>query len=79
MKEYTVILLCPDYLASQYGKETYIAWVEAESPEQAIAKAQKMAWVDNTDGEDDPLVPDDFHPLMVIHGHHSDLTPERWR
>ena len=79
MREYTVLLLYPDYVADEFGKETYLAWVEAESPEQAIAKAQKMAWVDNTDGEDDPLVPDDFHPLLLVDGHLSDLTPERWR
>ena len=79
MKEYTVLLLYPDYVADEFGKETYLSWVEAESPEQAMAKAQKMVWAANTYGEDDPLVPDDFHPLMVIHGHHRDLTPERWR
>ena len=79
MKKYTVLLLCPDYVADEFGKETYLAWVEAESPGHAIAQAQKMAWVDNTKGKDDPLVPDDFHPLLVVEGHHSDLTPERWR
>lgn len=79
MKNYTVLLLYPDYIADEFGKETYLAWVEAESPEQAIAKAQTMAWVDNTEGEDDNLVHDDFHPLLVVEGHLSDLTPERWR
>ena len=45
----------------------------------AMAKAQKMVWVANTEGEDDNLVPDDFHPLLVVEGNHRDLTPERWR
>ena len=79
MKEYTVLLLCPDYVAYEFGKGTYLTWADAESPELAIAKAQKMAWEDNTDGEDDILVPDDFHPLLLVEGHHRDLTPEPWR
>ena len=79
MREYTVLLLYPDYVADEFGKETYLSWVEAESPEQAIAKAQKMVWAANTYGEDDPLVPDDFHPLLLVEGHHRDLTPKRWR
>ena len=45
----------------------------------AIAKAQKMVWVANTEGEGDILVPDDFNPLLVVEGDHRDLTPERWR
>ena len=24
MKEYTVLLLCPDYVADEFGKETYL-------------------------------------------------------
>ena len=45
----------------------------------AMAKAQNMVWVANTEGEGDILAPDDFHPLLVVEGHLSDLTPERWR
>ena len=79
MKEYTVLLLNPDYIADEFGKETYLAWATAQNPEQAIAEAQRRTWVANTGGEGDILAPDDFHPLLVVEGHHSDLTPERWR
>lgn len=78
-KPYSVLLLYPDYIADEFGKETYFAWVEAESPEQAVYAAQRMAWIDNTEGEDDLLHPDDFFPLITIQGHHGDLTPEPWR
>ena len=76
MREYTVLLLYPDYIADEFGKETYIAWVEAGDPEQAVQFAQKDA-SRHTGWEDGEL--DDFHPLMVIKGHVSDLTPDRWR
>ena len=79
MKEYTVLLLYPVSIADEIGKETYLSWVEAESPEQAVIIAQKMVWAANAYGEDDPLVPDDFHPLLLVEGHHRDLTPKRWR
>ena len=78
-KPYSVLLLYPDYIADEFGKETYLAWVEAESPEQAVGEAQRMAWIDNNQGEDDCLHPDDFFPLITIQGHHGDLTPEPWR
>ena len=81
MKQYTVLLLYPDYAADEFGKETYLAWVEAESPEDAVLTAQEEAippWADPP-GNYDPEEGAGFYPLLVVEGHLSDLTPERWR
>jgi len=76
MTDYTVLLLYPDYIADEFGKETYTAWVTAEDPERAILAAQKEA-VGHVPEYDDSYM--DFYPLLVVEGHLSDLTPERWR
>ena len=97
MKEYTVLLLYPDYIANEFGKETYLAWVTAQNPEDAVLTAQEKAcppW----DGPPEEYGPEErliakmlgdtkwdredganFYPLLVVEGHLSDLTPDRWR
>ncbi len=74
MKKYTVLLLYPDYLANQYGEETYLSWTESKGPEQAISLAQAEAFEES---EYDPQSgdPSDFAVLICIEGHHGDLTP----
>lgn len=70
MKAYTVIMLYPDYIASQFG-ESYLAHVEAASVEAAVVVGQnEAAQVDelNTIG-----TPEDFAVLFVCEGHISDL------
>lgn len=44
-KQYTVLLLYPDYMSD--GDETYHAWVQAESTKDAQVKAQQQAAEDN--------------------------------
>lgn len=71
MKKYTVLLQRPDYVADQYGADTYMAWVRAVSVEKAIKVAQKEA-VEFDDREDsaDPI---DYYPLAVFEGHLYDI------
>ncbi|MDX9971931.1 MAG: hypothetical protein RBU21_02965 [FCB group bacterium] len=68
-KPYTVLLLYPDYIASNYGQETYSLWVEAINPEGAVAEAQEEACrdVSHTDA-------DDFYPLAVYEGWLNNLA-----
>ena len=82
MKKYTVLLLRPDYIADNYGEDTYMDHVNAESVEQAQAAAQKRAAVfdcpeydaDNeTKQELDLVNHKDYAVLMVIEGHHNDI------
>ena len=72
MKKFTVLLLYPDYLASNYGEETYLAHMTAKSVPRAIVAAQREAFDENKLEPDDGE-PIDFAPLMVIEGHHDDI------
>lgn len=77
-KPYTVLLLYPDYIANNYGQDTYLACVEAPNVELAVGLAQDMAAAaSKTPGnkDEDEHDPDDFYPLLTIAGHHDDLTP----
>jgi len=80
MKKYSVLLLYPDYIAEEYGKETFYAFVEAESSLAAIKAAQQMAadanevyFEEDTEGNNDPA---DFSALLCIEGHHYGLEIE---
>jgi hypothetical protein len=72
MKWYTVILLYPDYVAEEYGHETYMTSIEAESPEDAVVRARLE--VNNPDEEIDGA---DFFVIAVMLGRRVDINPER--
>ena len=72
---HTVLLLYPDYIADEFGKETYLAHVMAAHSAQAIEKAQQDALLANPDWDDTD--PEDFHVLLTVSGHLNDLTPDR--
>jgi hypothetical protein len=75
MKKYTVLLLRPDYVADDFGTDTYLAQVEADSVSAAVLAAQaEVAEIDDLD-----LKSTDYHPLITIEGWHDDLTPEVYR
>ena len=69
MKPFTVLLLYPDYATSNFGQETYQAWVEARTMQEAKELAQlEAAQHERPPGEElDP--PDDYHVLAVYEGH----------
>ena len=71
---YTVLLLFPDYLASDFGSDTYMSCVEADSPEEALRKVREKACVEN---QQDPEQAEDFFCLIIVQGRHADLNPER--
>jgi len=70
--KYSVLLLRPDYVADDYGQDTYMAHVWGTSVDQAIERAQKEAAEADKD-EDDCWV--DYYPLLVTRGHIDDLAP----
>lgn len=82
MKKYTVILLYPDYVAENYGQETYMTSVEAEDPVAAVAKARSEvldAALTEADGgqyESEYEDPADLFVIAVIEGEHADVNPE---
>ena len=75
--KYSVLLLYPDHAAENYGEETYLAWVETTTPEDAILAAQLEAQEANNIicWED----VDDFLPLLVVQGHIVDVNPRLQR
>ena len=77
MKPYTVLLLYPDYLADNYGEDTYQAWVDAQSVTEAASKAQlEAAGDDNVPVGHTVDDLNDFKVLAVYEGHHVDLSTE---
>lgn len=73
-KRYSVLLLYPDYVAEQYGEEIFYNFVKADSVSMAIKQAQRNAFESNelVIGDDGEL--EDFAVLLVIEGHHKDLS-----
>lgn len=69
LHKYSVLLLYPDYLASNYGEETYYAWVEATDAHAAATSAQQDAWGAQESDVRENHEPADFLPLAVIKGH----------
>lgn len=69
MNPFTVLLLRPDYVADQFGQDTYLAHVWARNPAAAIVSAQAEAMaVDEVDGDFE-----DYHVLFLCHGHQDDI------
>lgn len=70
MKPYTVLLLYPDYLAVDFGSDTYLAHVLAPTVEDA----QRIAQVGAVEAlQTDPDWASDFFVLAVFEGHLEDI------
>lgn len=74
-RKFTIILNRPDYLANDFGTDTYLAHVEAHS----TAMAQEMAQLQasnadcKSDAEREDANPEDYAVLAVFEGHLEDL------
>lgn len=77
MKKFSVLLLYPDYIATNYGHETFYVCVEADDVDQAVLKAREDAVRSNSDGGEDTeelmLYKEDFHVLLALEGYHPAL------
>ena len=71
--KYTVLMLYPDYIASSYGQETYLAHVTATTAKGAVRAAQRQAA--NAQGADEVEDPSDFYVIFMCKGHTEDVTP----
>lgn len=80
MNHYTVLLLRPDYIADEFGKDTYLAHVTADGAKEAMEAAQLEAWVADREGDeleepnDTAEGPEDYHVLFATMGHQRDLS-----
>ena len=70
---YRVLLLKPQLLAKEYGREVVYLQVEEDSPDEAIIAAQQQAYEDHEHTECEP---GDWHPLLVIEGYEDNRAPE---
>lgn len=68
MNTYSVLLQRPEL---DFG-DTYLAHVYANTVKEAVAAAQKEV-ADIDDCED--VTPEDYYPLITVHGWVEDLTP----
>jgi hypothetical protein len=72
-KDYTVILMRPDYVADNFGQDSYVAWVTAMNPDAAIRAAQQEAYtIDMGSDPDSPGYPADYFVVTIFDGHLSD-------
>jgi hypothetical protein len=75
-KKYSVLLLYPDYMADNFGQDTYFGCAEATTPAEAISAVQLQAVEDNGwDVPDDIGSLDDLFCLLCIEGQHTDIKP----
>lgn len=68
-KMFSVLLLYPDYIAENYGQETFYEAVEANTSSEAVLMLQKRL------GDEHETNPDDFLCLLCIEGQHLDINP----
>ncbi len=76
LKEYTVVLLYPDYLCDEvpYGQEVYVASrIKAVDTSTALAKAQREAFLACLEEEEGNRAEDseDFALVVMFEGHHN--------
>jgi len=80
LQYFTVLVQRPDYVAFNYGLDTYLAHVQAHTPREAQTIAQNnVATIDRIEGGsdvDDPIKEEDYAVLLVVRGKHNDLKGE---
>lgn len=69
---YTVLVLRPDYMATNYGQDTFLAHVEATSP----AQAQRIARQQAANADRSEAFSEDYYILLALEGHHYDKRVE---
>lgn len=77
--KFTVILLRPDYLTGNYGQDTYMTTVDANTPETALKTARERVIEGDNDDVEEFLKHHeltDYHCIALIAGDHKDLNPE---
>jgi uncharacterized hydantoinase/oxoprolinase family protein len=73
LKDYSVLLMYPDYCSEQYGEDTYYDFVRARSPKEAVRIARKRCR-DTNDLDLEDLY--DLACLLVTDGHNQGLDEE---
>ena len=76
--KFTVILVRPDYMADDYGKDTVVCYVEAEDydAKKAVEQAKRELWEQDNSGPDGQQqsnvgAPEDYHCVAAFVGWQS--------
>ncbi|PTT35469.1 hypothetical protein DBR23_23480 [Acidovorax sp. HMWF018] len=72
VRPYTVLVLRPDYAATNYGQDTFLSHVNATSPLQAQQIARREAA--EADRSEQPS--EDYYILLTLEGLHYDMRVE---
>jgi hypothetical protein len=77
-QDYTVLLLRPDYVAENYGTDTFLTFVTAPTVKEAQVLAQREALEADASPDEradsiDYSSADDYAVLMVLKGTHVDI------
>lgn len=76
--KYTVVLIRPDYLADDYGKDIYVASVDAATPVAALKAAQTEVYkADKRDGRKASSADD--YALTVMFEEHPKIALFGWQ
>ena len=76
MSTHTVILLLPEFIATEYGKDIY-HWVgKASDPSEAVRVARKSFLKSDGEGEEDVCNADELHVLVAGEGALSNVIWE---
>ena len=68
--KYTIVLMYPDYIAENYGEETYTAYVDADTLRAAIDSATEEALKANKITKKSGLRrPEDWAVVFACQGH----------
>lgn len=73
--KYTVVVLRPAYICDKtgedFGKDTYVALVEADGTRAAVELAQAEAFARDQRTELEPRRPQDYSLCIMFEGHHE--------
>lgn len=72
VRPYTVLVLRPDYMAANYGQNTFLAHVRADDP----ALAQRLARQEAAAADRSEAFSEDYYILLTLEGHHYDKRVE---
>lgn len=70
-KPYTVVLLRPDYMTSEYGQDVYVALVKALTRHDAHMAAQKELFEYDCKDGGEPRSVSDYALCVMFEGHHN--------
>lgn len=74
----TAVMLRPDYLTDDYGKDVYVAYVEAETVKDCVKVAQDSVFYADKADKLEPQSPDDYALCVAFKGH-IDVAAFGWQ